>query len=235
MFREKCIVRKNVWKMICACLCAAVSVFVLGGCDKLAALLPNLQEEQEQVGVIYALSEDKKSARVVGYNGEETTVVVQDSYQGVPVTRIDNDAFALRPIVSVTLPDTVQSIGFSAFYYCVRLQTVRLSNNLQAIGGSAFENCDLLMQINVPDSVQTIGRRAFAECSGLTIVTFGSNVKYIGARVIENSRNVASVTFAQTSGWMSGNKAVSAEDLSNPATAARHLRVTYYRDGWTRA
>ncbi len=223
------------WKAICACICAVVSVIACSACELVASVLPNSQTEQEQKGVVYALSQDRQSASVVGYNGEETTVVVQESYQGVPVTRIDNDAFALRPVISVTLPDTVESIGFSAFYYCTRLQKIQLSKNLQAIGGSAFENCKLLIQITLPDSVKTVGRRAFAECSGLTSITFGSGVCYIGARVIDNSRNVASVTFAQTSGWTSGNKAVSAEDLSNPATAAKYLRVYYFRDGWTRS
>ena len=230
--------KRKFLKSICACVCALICMLAFGACDMLSSVLPSLQagqEEREQIGVIYALAEDKQSAKVVGYNGSETAVVVADSYQGVPVTRIDNDAFALRPIISVHLPDTVTSIGFSAFYFCTRLQQITLSNNLQAIGGSAFENCDLLMQVEIPDSVKTVGRRAFANCNGLTSVTFGNSVVYIGSRVFENSRNVTMVTLKQTSGWASGNKGFTVEELSNTATAARYMRVTYFRDGWTRS
>ena len=230
--------KRNFLKSICACVCALTSVLAFGACDMLSSVLPSGQagqEEQEQVGVVYALAEDNQSAKVGGYNGSETTVVVADSYQGVPVTRIDNDAFALRPVISVTLPYTVTSIGFSTFYFCTRLQQITLSENLQAIGGSAFESCDLLMQVEIPDSVKTVGRRAFANCNGLTSVTFGNSVVYIGSHVFDTSRNVTMVTFKQTSGWTSGNKSFTAEELSNPATAARYMRVTYFRDGWTRS
>ena len=230
MTKRKCI------QTVCACVCALISIFSFGACDLPTALTSYLQSaEEEPSGVAYALSEDKTYAKVVGYNGGETTVVIADTYQSVPVTRIDNDAFALRSIVSVSIPETVTTIGFSAFYYCTKLQQITLPGSLQAIGGSAFEHCDSLTEIVIPDSVITVGRRAFARCSWLTSVAFGSGVSYIGAHVFENSRNLVSVALANTNGWVSGENAVPADDLSNPATAARYLRITYSYENWTRS
>ncbi|MBQ4090857.1 MAG: hypothetical protein IJC64_00915, partial [Clostridia bacterium] len=62
-------------------------------------------------GVFYFPSADGTYAEVVGYVGTSTRVVFAEEYEGLPVTHIASSAFAEKAITSVTIPDSVTSIG----------------------------------------------------------------------------------------------------------------------------
>ena len=80
-----------------------------------------------------------------------------------------------------TVPDSVTTIGDSAFYDCDALVTVNLGNNVTTIGNSAFSSCNALATIDIPDSVTTIGDEAFAYCYALPTVSIPDSVTTIGA------------------------------------------------------
>ena len=80
---------------------------------------------------------------------------------------------------SVTIPDSVTSIGNSAFYDCSALQSVTIPDSVTSIGDSAFEHCSALQSVTIPDSVTSIGSKAFQSCSKLQSVTIGSNEFYL--------------------------------------------------------
>ena len=86
-----------------------------------------------------------------------------------------------------------------------------IPDSVISIGNGVFTDCDSLTSITIPDSVTSIGERAFSGCSGLT-----------------------SVTFANPNGWSADGAAISAADLSDPATAAQYLRGTYENRTWVR-
>ncbi len=54
-----------------------------------------------------------------------------------------------------------------------------IPNSVTSIGGSAFSGCSGLTSVTIPNSVTSIGDDAFYGCSGLTSVTIGSAVKNI--------------------------------------------------------
>lgn len=64
---------------------------------------------------------------------------------------------------SVTITNTVSTIGEAAFKGCSKLRsfTVEGYGNKLAIGKSAFEGCSSLKQFDFPDIETTIGDRAF--------------------------------------------------------------------------
>ena len=104
-------------------------------------------------------------------------------------------AFAnLSAITSVTIPDSVTSIGTSAFYNCSGLQTVTIGNGVTSIGNYAFEYCSSLTEVTIPDSVTSIGRYAFSHCSGLTEVTIPDSVTSIGEDAFSGCSSLTSVT-----------------------------------------
>ena len=72
----------------------------------------------------------------------------------------------------MTIPNSVTSIGGSAFEYCTGLTRVTIGNSVTSIGSSAFARCTGLTRVTIPDSVTTIGGWAFSWCSSLTSVTF---------------------------------------------------------------
>ena len=83
-------------------------------------------------------------------------------------------------MTSVTIGNSVTSIGERAFYECKGLTSVTIGNSVESIGKSAFSGCSGLTSVTIGNSVTSIGERAFYECKGLTSVTIGNSVKSIG-------------------------------------------------------
>ena len=76
---------------------------------------------------------------------------------------IDNSAFSeCSGLTSITIPDSVTSIGYSAFSNCNRLTTITIPDGVTSIGAYAFLDCTRLTIITIPDSVTIIGGSAFS-------------------------------------------------------------------------
>ena len=63
-----------------------------------------------------------------------------------------------------TIPNSVTTIGESAFSDCKSLTSINIPNSVTTIGEQAFWDCRFLVNINIPNSVTTIGRSAFLKC-----------------------------------------------------------------------
>ena len=100
-------------------------------------------------------------------NGELVTdLVIPDS-----VTSVGSSAFeCCASLTSITIPDSVTSIGDGAFFLCEKLTSVTIPDSVTSIGDSAFEYCKSLTSVTIPDSVTSIGRWAFYDCTSLTSV-----------------------------------------------------------------
>ena len=105
-------------------------------------------------------------------NNNLTSVTIPNS-----VTSIGDYAFYDNNLTSVTIPDSVVSIGNNAFSYN-NLSRVTIPNSVTSIGEYAFYNNNLRSVI-IPDSVRSIGDEAFM-FNHLTSVTIGNSVTSIG-------------------------------------------------------
>lgn len=72
-------------------------------------------------------------------------------------------------LATITIPDSVTSIGSSAFYCCRNLTNVTIPNSVISIGSRAFEDCSSFTVITIPNSVVNIGKDAFSGNNALTI------------------------------------------------------------------
>lgn len=94
------------------------------------------------------------------------------------VTSIGDSAFAgCHNLVSLTINDAATSIGRRAFAECPLTTTLELGENITTIGNSAFYDCRGLKNVTIPQSVTSIGDSAFGECSSLETLSFGENIK----------------------------------------------------------
>ena len=108
---------------------------------------------------------------------------------------VDNTliAYANKSGTEYTIPDSVTTIGGSAFSDCNSLTSVTIPDSVTTIGDKAFYNCDSLTSITIPDSVTTIGYWAFMNCISLTSVTIGDSVTTIGREAFYSCRSLTSV------------------------------------------
>jgi hypothetical protein len=70
-------------------------------------------------------------------------------------------------LISVTIPESVTSIGDYAFSGCISLTSLTIPNSVTSIGERAFYNCSGLTSVTIGSSVTVIGRQAFDGCSSL--------------------------------------------------------------------
>ena len=173
------------------------------------------------VGIAYDLSSDGTYAEVIGYTGSSTRVIIADAYQNKPVKTIYDNAFKNTNISSVVIPDSVTTIGYSAFsscaslervtignsvttigdeafYRCYSLTSVTIGNSVTTIGSSAFEYCRSLESVTIPDSVTTIGYSAFSSCASLERVTIGNSVTTIGSSAFKYCNSLERVTIGNS-------------------------------------
>ena len=117
------------------------------------------------------------------------------SYDGKPVTRIEEDAFyGCSSLTSVTVPDSVTSIGNKAFAGCSSLTSVTISDSVTRVGEWAFEGCSSLTSVTIGDRVTSILWGAFAGCSSLTGVTIPDSVTHLAWGAFEGCRGLTSLT-----------------------------------------
>ncbi len=95
---------------------------------------------------------------------------------------------------SLTIPNSVTSIGSWAFFYCSGLTSVTIPNSVTSIERSAFSYCSGLTSVTIPNSVTSIGIMAFSYCIGLTSVTIPNSVSYIGDWAFSDCSGLTSVT-----------------------------------------
>ena len=75
-----------------------------------------------------------------------------------------------RGKTNIEIPNSVTSIGKSAFEGCKALTSIEIPNSVTSIGEWAFDGCEALTSIEIPNSVTSIGDQAFAWCKALTSI-----------------------------------------------------------------
>ena len=132
------------------------------------------------------------------YNRNITSVVIPNTVLIIDGGAI-NGAFAgCTKLASVTIPNSVTTIGNNVFNGCTSLTSITLPNSVTSIGNNAFLGCTGLTRITLPNSVTSIGRDAFRDCSALTSITIPRSVTSIGVTAFKDCTNLTSVTFQGT-------------------------------------
>lgn len=97
---------------------------------------------------------------------------------------------------SVTLPDTLKTIGDLGFAHCELLEQISLPEGLTSIGANAFYNCASIEQFNLPDSVESIGNYAFGKCASLETVSLSKSLSTVGNWVFASCNSLINLTIS---------------------------------------
>ena len=158
---------------------------------------------------------------ITGCSENSTNIIIPSMIDGLPVTTVGTRAFAntrkLNSVIisdgvikldyqsfenssvkSVSLPDTIQTIGGYVFNNCNYLSEINLPSELQNIGYSAFSNCSRLTSINIPNGITEIRDNCFSGCSSLSNIDIPLSVTSIGISAFSDCAGLTSVTVPDT-------------------------------------
>lgn len=156
-----------------------------------------------QIGnLYYNLDSQNLTAEVTSQNYSEPFWSTEITSANIPstvnfndviytVTRIGDYAFyGCANLTSITIPNTVQSIGFAAFY-CCSFSSIEIPNSVTTIGSAAFSCCFNLTSVTLPNAITTI--ECFYKCTGLISVTIPNSVTLIGTSAFHGCTSLASI------------------------------------------
>ncbi|REK71332.1 S-layer homology domain-containing protein [Paenibacillus paeoniae] len=128
-------------------------------------------------------------ATVVSYGGTDLDVIIPATYEGTAVTEIGRSAFDTNgtgkpKIRSVVIPNSVKVIQTYGFRY-TSLTSIDLPDSLLTIGASAFEN-NPLTTVVFPDSVTMVGNYSFY-MNSLTSIKLSENLKTINGGAFDTN------------------------------------------------
>lgn len=144
----------------------------------------------------FACTTNAGEITITAYLGASGKVAIPALIAGRPVTRIGDDAFAVcARLTQVTIPDSITSIGNSAFEG-TRLASVTLPGSVTNIGSYAFYACRSLTNVMISDSVTRIGHHAFAVCTNLGKIAIPGSVTHLGDFAFYACRNLTNASMA---------------------------------------
>jgi len=135
------------------------------------------------------------------------------------VTSIGNNAFIGSILSAITLPNTIisigssafcnhrgittlelpnlQSIGNEAFRWCITLQRVVIPECITSLGITAFQRCIGLQEIQLPDKLIGLPNHFLFACSALQQITLPSSLKYIPAECFRSCASLKSISIPE--------------------------------------
>ena len=147
------------------------------------------------------------------YNCPISTIHIGDSVQRIPAYF----SYGVDSLISITIPNSIDTIGEGAFQECSGLQSINLPdslpfiadntfkgctsldsiiipNTISSIGNNAFENCSSLDSIYIPNSVTNIGTASFKGCTSLDSINLPNSITTIGNELFRGCSNLTSIT-----------------------------------------
>ena len=114
------------------------------------------------------------------------------------VTAVADNGFENNTnLTTITLPESIKTVGGKAFYGCSKLSAVTF-NGQTAIGDEAFRNCTSLINVSLPSGLKTIGDRAFQNANSITQIEFKDGIESIGAFSFMDCKALTAVRLPNT-------------------------------------
>ena len=127
------------------------------------------------------------------YNYKIKRIVVKNG-----VTSIGTLAFSSEDLVTVSLPNSIQTIGDRAFFSCCNMTSINIPDNVTYIGKDAFFCCTKLAEVNIPKALSKIENSCFFACCSLKRVEIPYGVSEICDSAFGNCTQLYEITIPDT-------------------------------------
>lgn len=127
-----------------------------------------------------------QGSTLVKYRGTEERVTIPDTVEVVGESAFENN----QKVQFVVIPKSVKRLDAYVFWGCNNLEEVVLGKGLTAVDEYSFAGCTGLKQITIPENVQSIDAQAFAGCVNLTDIYIPATVTGIAEDAFLNCDNV---------------------------------------------
>ena len=159
------------------------------GCDELKYI--DVAEDNMAYSSVDGVLFDKSGVELKKYPAGKTNFeyVIPNSVISIGETAFQNCKYLEKAI----MPRNLTTIGNEAFSWCKKIAVVEIPNSVSKIGRHAFDNCTNLVTVKVPGNVTTIEDGTFSFCTGLTNVVICDGVKCIDYGAFMNCTELESV------------------------------------------
>ena len=82
-------------------------------------------------------------------------------------------------LTSVSLPSTLEKVGYASFAECSKLATITLPDSLKTIEDQVFRTCTSLTNVKIPENIKNIEYGTFQNCTSLTNVELPETLQSI--------------------------------------------------------
>ena len=120
------------------------------------------------------------------YRGSDERVTIPDTVEVVGESAFENN----QKVQFVVVPKSVKRMDAYVFWGCDNLEEVVLGKGLTSVDEYAFSGCTGLKQITIPENIQSIDAQAFAGCTNLTDIYIPDTVTSIADDAFLNCDNV---------------------------------------------
>lgn len=127
-----------------------------------------------------------QGSTLVKYRGTEERVTIPDTVEVVGESAFENN----QKVQFVVIPKSVKRLDAYVFWGCNNLEEVVLGKGLTAVDEYSVAGCTGLKQITIPENIQSIDAQAFAGCVNLTDIYIPATVTGIAEDAFLNCDNV---------------------------------------------
>ena len=226
------------------CICALAAIIaVIAYIVVYGAINAQADEIITKDNIKYTLNATDKTASVTGEEDAYGKVEIPESvsYGGFDyyVTSLGASCFFASTITSITIPDSVTSIGANCFDRCSHLTSITIPEKVESLGSNCFFSCSVLTNVNIlsnkvtslpegcfsgcisltsitiPDSVTSLGADCFFSCFSLTSISIPSGVTSLNRYCFSGCNSLTSITIPNSVTSLSENCFANCTSLTN--------------------
>ena len=146
-------------------------------------------------GITYRIDENGAMVAAAETSLTEANIPSAVEFEGnqYAVTKINDRVFSGNTnLTSVTLPESLTTLGIRTFGGCQSLKTIKIPSGVTTIPDQCFDGCSSLESVTIPEGVTDIGAYAFGSCN-LNALTLPESLEKIGSHAFSYNRVLKSV------------------------------------------